>query len=320
MSKKRLISLLKLIVSASLLIVVFTQVSWGDVKSVLARTNPGWLGLALAAYVAGVFIRAVRWRLLLPQSNEPAIRLRRLVGLYFASFFFNSFLPTGIGGDVVRIGEITQAVGLPTAASSVIADRAIGLVASGLLALAVLPWLGGYLSWPLALITGVVAIGLPVGFWLLTRYTPKGTSPANRLPTFLRPVVNPVLEIAKALAAYSRRVLVRALLVSLAFALTNALTYAWIGAALNIDLPLGYYILVSPVITLILLIPVSVNGLGTRDVTYQALFVPAGVTPQAALAMSLIYHAFNLIAAIIGGIVYAFMGMVGATAGKERLS
>jgi uncharacterized membrane protein YbhN (UPF0104 family) len=108
------------------------------------------------------------------------------------------------------------------------------------------------------------------------------------------------------------------LLVSLAFALTNVLTYAWIGAALNVDLPLAYYFLASPIITLVLLIPISVNGLGTRDVTYQALFVPVGVAPQAALAMSLTYHALNLVAAIVGGVVYAYMGMVGATARSPR--
>src|SRR5512135_3009086 len=106
MLKKRLRGLLKLIVSVSLLILVFTQVGWAELKSVVAQTNLSWLGLAVSIYIAGVFVRAVRWRLLLPQSNEPAIRLRRLTGLYFASFFFNSFLPTGIGGDVVRIGEI----------------------------------------------------------------------------------------------------------------------------------------------------------------------------------------------------------------------
>jgi uncharacterized membrane protein YbhN (UPF0104 family) len=318
MSKKQRIGLIKLIVSISLLVIVFTQVGRADVISALAQAKLGWLGLALAMYFVGVLVRASRWRLLLPQPNGPAVRLRRLVQLYFASFFFNSFLPTGIGGDVIRITEVTRAFGLSTAASSVIADRAIGLIAAGLLALMALPWVGGNLSWPLALTTGVVAIGIPIGFWLLTRYRPTGTSPANHLPVLVRPIVNRMLEVAKALMAYPRRVLVRALVVSLAFALTNVLVYVWIGAALNIDLSLAYYILVSPIITLILLIPISVNGLGTRDVIYQALFVPVGVAPQAALAMSLIYHAFNLIAAIIGGVVYAFMGLSGTTTSGER--
>ena len=318
MSKKRLIGFLKLIVSFSLLFVVFRQVGWADFVSALAQAKLGWLGLAGAIYFAGVFVRAIRWQILLPRLNLPAIRLSRLVELYFASFFFNSFLPTGIGGDIIRITEIAPAVGLPTAASSVIADRAIGLVASGLLALMALPWVGGSLSWPLALTTGVVAIGLPIGFWLLTRYRPTRLSLQGHLPKALRPIVNRLLEIAKALMAYPRPLLVRALLVSLAFALTNALTYACIGAALSIELPLAYNILVSPVITLVLLLPISVNGLGTRDVTYQALFVPVGVAPQAALAMSLIYHAFNLIAAIIGGVVYGLMGMAGATTSSKH--
>jgi len=312
MTKKRVLSLLKVIVSAALLVFVFTRVGWADIASALARVRLYWLGLALAVYVLGVFVRAVRWRLLLPRLDAPAINIRRLVELYFVSFFFNSFLPTGIGGDVVRIAEVSQAVGVPAAASSVIADRAIGLAATSLLALSALPFVGSRLSLPLALITGATATSIPVAFWLLTRYRSQEFSAASYLPSFVRPLARQVGETAKALAAYTQPQLAQALAVSLAFALTNVLTYAFIGAALEVDLSLAYYMLVSPVITLVLLIPVSVNGLGTRDLTYQALFVPVGVAPQDALAMSLAYHALNLLAAFIGGVVYTLIGVAEA--------
>ena len=96
------------------------------------------------------------------------------------------------------------------------------------------------------------------------------------------------------------------------------LTYVCIGRAFQVDLSLGYYTLVSPVITLVLLIPLSFNGLGIRDVTYQALFVPAGVAPDDALAMSLAYHALNLITAMIGGVIYALMGIAETASRDER--
>jgi uncharacterized protein (TIRG00374 family) len=269
-------------------------------------------------YVLGVFVRTVRWRLLLPDFKGPAASVRRLAELYFVSFFFNSFLPTGIGGDVVRIAEVARAVGVPTAASSVIADRAVGLVATGLLALLALPFVAGRFSLPLALITGVAAIGIPVAFWLLIQFRPRGSSAASYLPSWVRLLVGRVAEIAEALTAYPQRALVRSLAVSLVFAFTNILTYVCIGNALQVNLSLAYYALASPVITLVLLIPISFNGLGTRDFTYQALFVPVGATPQGALAMSLAYHALNLITAIVGGIIYAFMGMAEATSREDR--
>jgi uncharacterized membrane protein YbhN (UPF0104 family) len=200
----------------------------------------------------------------------------------------------------------------------VIADRAVGLVATGLLALLALPFVGGRLSLPLALITGVAAIGIPVAFWLLSRFGSRGLSAASYLSAWARPLVGRVAEIAKALTAYPPRDLGRSLAVSLIFALTNILTYVCIGSTLQVNLSLAYYALVSPVITLVLLIPISFNGFGTRDFTYQALFVPAGVTPQDALAMSLAYHALNLIAAIMGGIIYILLGMAEATSKEER--
>lgn len=318
MTKKRILSLLKIIVSVGLLILVFSRVGWSAVVSALEQASLGWLALALAVYILGVFVRAVRWRILLPKSDLPGIRTRRLVQLYFVSFFFNTFLPTGIGGDVVRIAEVSPAVGGATAASSVIADRAIGLVSTGLLALFALPFVRSSLSLPFALVTAITAIGIPAAFWLLRRYGSKGWSATNRLPALLGPLVNRAGKVAKTLAAYSQRELGLALAVSLVFAFTNVLTYACIGRALQVDLSLAYYTVVSPVITLMLLIPLSFNGLGIRDITYQALFVPAGVAPDDALAMSLVYHAFNLITAVIGGVVYALMGIAETASRDER--
>jgi uncharacterized membrane protein YbhN (UPF0104 family) len=203
----------------------------------------------------------------------------------------------------------------------VIADRTIGLLSASLLALLVLPLPGNRVNPLIALVAGVIAVGTPAMFWFLARYATAGLNTLSRTLPFLRPVAShhKVHEFIAALTAYSPRALVQAFVVSLVFAISNAVTYACIGAALHIDLPLAYYVLVSPIITLVLLIPISVNGLGTRDAAYQVLFIPAGVTSDGALAMSLAYHALNLLAAIAGGVVYAIIGTSETLTGSERL-
>ncbi len=310
MRKKRVVSLLKVAVSVVLLAAVLAFTGWREVAARIASAQTAWLALALGAYLAGVLVRALRWQVLLRGLGARALGIARLIALYFVSFFFNSFLPTGIGGDVVRIAEIARTAGTAAAASSVVADRAVGLVAAGVLALLALPFAGGGVPWPIVAVAAAIALGVPSGFALVAGRGADGLAWLGRRLPFLRPLTDhrKAREMAAALTAYAPRDLALALGVSLVFAATNALCYACIGEAVGIHLPVAYYMLVSPIITLVLLLPISFNGLGTRDGAYLALFVPAGVTPDGALAMSLMYHALNYLTAMAGGLVYAAMG------------
>jgi uncharacterized membrane protein YbhN (UPF0104 family) len=210
----------------------------------------------------------------------------------------------------VRIAEVARTAGAPAAASSVIADRAVGLVATSLLALVAFPLAGARLNPILAWVAGVAVVGPTVFFWILRWGGARGLAAIGSDLPFLRLLTQhyKVRQITEALAAYTPSDLMLALMVSLVFAGTNVLTYACLGKAVQVDLPLTFYMLVSPIITLVLLAPISFNGLGTRDVAYQALFVPVGVVSASALAMSLAYHALNLLTAVVGGGVYALMG------------
>ncbi len=300
MPKKRLYSLLKVAASLVLLAGVLAFTGPRDVLARLAGAQAGWLALALGAYLLGVLVRAVRWLVLLRGLGARGIGIPRLIALYFVSFFFNSFLPTGIGGDVVRIAEVARSAGAPVAASSVIADRAVGIVAAAVLALLALPFGVGTQSGLVVAVAAAIALGIPAGFAAFAWAARRGVG-LSRLPGQAR-------KLAEALTAYSPRDLAIAMIVSLAFAATNALNYACIGQAVGVQLPLGYYMLVSPIITLVLLLPISFNGLGTRDWAYVVLFGQAGVGSDLAVAMSVAYHALNYATAIAGGIVYAAMG------------
>jgi hypothetical protein len=324
MRKRRLTGFLKIAVSLGLLAAVLAFTGWHEVLARLANAQAGWLALTLGVYLAGVGVRAVRWQVLLRGLGVRGIGIPRLVELYFVSFFFNSFLPTGIGGDVVRIAEAArfpcdsqagesgpgQTVGAARAASSVVADRAVGLVSTSVLALLALPFAGAGVPWPIIAVAAAIALGVPAGFALVAGREAAGLAWLGRRVPGLRRLTDhrKVRETAAAFTAYRPRDLAVALGVSIVFSASNAINYASIAEAVGIHLPLAYYMLVSPIVTLVLLLPISFNGLGTRDGAYLALFVPAGVTPDGALAMSLMYHVLNYVTAILGGVVYALMG------------
>src|SRR5215213_5415896 len=117
-------ALVRLSVSAALLYFVLRSIDlpvfWERVKSM----NPLWIMLALAAYAATQSIAVWRWHRLL-RAQHIEVETRRLTESIWVSMFFNNFLPSNIGGDVVRIADTAPAAGSKTLATTVIlVDRA----------------------------------------------------------------------------------------------------------------------------------------------------------------------------------------------------
>jgi len=103
MTKKRISSLLKIAISIVLLGAVFARTGWQRVIPVLAIARPSWLVLALAVYILGVLVRAVRWSVLLRGLGVTAQNIWKLTALYFVSFFSTVFCPPG--SEVMSCGS-----------------------------------------------------------------------------------------------------------------------------------------------------------------------------------------------------------------------
>ena len=115
--------------SAALLYFVLRSIDlpafWERVKGM----NPAWILLALAAYAFTQSISVWRWNRLL-RAQHIEVEPRRLTESIWVSMFFNNFLPSNIGGDVVRIADTAPAAGSKTLAMTVIlVDRVLGLTA-----------------------------------------------------------------------------------------------------------------------------------------------------------------------------------------------
>ena len=127
-TRKRLRGVLQIAISVALLTIILRQVHWTEVTAALRRIEPGWLALAWGMFALGVVVRAARWQTLL-----VALGIRRslseLSAWYFVGGFFNVVLPTGFGGDAVRVAELAQDTHrLDLAVNSVVVDRYLGLM------------------------------------------------------------------------------------------------------------------------------------------------------------------------------------------------
>ncbi|MFC1814571.1 lysylphosphatidylglycerol synthase transmembrane domain-containing protein, partial [Thermodesulfobacteriota bacterium] len=147
-------------ITVALLAVVVLVVDFRRVGAVLESV--GWKDIltATAAYQLGIFVRAYRWQVLL-RAQGMRTPYCRLVQLYYIGTFFNTFLPSGFGGDVVKTYELSrQTSSGASAVSTVLVDRLMGLAVLLAMALVALPF-----SW--RYVPGLVVqtlIALIVGF------------------------------------------------------------------------------------------------------------------------------------------------------------
>jgi uncharacterized membrane protein YbhN (UPF0104 family) len=82
------------------------------------------------------------------------------------------------------------------------------------------------------------------------------------------------------------------------------LYYFLIGLALHLNIQFIDYFIFIPIVLVIQIIPITINGLGLREGSYIEIFKFYGISPQAAVSFSLVDVGFNLVLGLIGGIIY----------------
>ena len=124
-----LVPLVKFAVSAALLVFLFSKVDAIRLWNAARHASVTWLAGALALYAVMVLASAWRWGLLLT-AQEVRLPFRTLTSSFLVATFFNNFLPSNIGGDVIRIADTAPLARSRTiAAGVVLLDRGIGLLA-----------------------------------------------------------------------------------------------------------------------------------------------------------------------------------------------
>ncbi len=161
-----LFNLARIVISAGLLVWIIR--SAGLAQLVQAARAADWrlYGLAAVLALVGIVIRALRWQALL-NAVGARVPFRRTLYLYFVGAFFNTFLPTGFGGDVVRVLEIGTGATSEQAAGTALVDRLTGFIMLFALALVSLPFSYRLLPPGTAVVIALVAAGVLLASALL---------------------------------------------------------------------------------------------------------------------------------------------------------
>lgn len=301
---------LKLGISAGILVWLFQQTDLTDVLARARAANPVLLLVALGIFGIIVLISSWRWRLLLHAIQVEA-PIRRLANSWLVALFFNNFLPSNIGGDVVRVADTASLAGSRTVAAAVVlVDRAMGLAA-----LLVVAALGAWLAtaagiavpardylWLAAF--GCVVAGLP------TLYRPKVLAkllaPIGALhPELVGTRVDRFLRAIEQISDHPWRV-TQAILGAVAVQVLLVVYHIAIAQAIGVSLSLTMGLVIVPVSLVLQMAPVSVNGFGVREAVFTFFFTRLGLPVDAAIALSLLSAALLMLFSLSGGAVFLF--------------
>ncbi len=282
-----------------------------EIIAVIGDASWPMLLVAFALHAFGFLFSARRWKLILDEQGADFSNGQLIRSLLVGSFF-NLFLPTRFGGDIVRISDTRRIEKGVTGSLAVVVYERM----SGIVALLVFALFSSFLKirfikeLPLLYVSLLVSL---LGIFLLLlawKKLPRGF--LARLDC-RRPWLRKLLDRLDAFhgiildfinhRSLSRKVFFWAILLQF----NVVLHYFLIGRALRMGhIPLLDYFFSIPIMLFILSFPISINGLGVRDLFLIKLFAYYGYSAQYALAFSLLDLAFNLLLGIIGGIIYIF--------------
>ena len=310
--RKTLLQVLKVTVSVGLIVFLFYKLSPARLLSQLESVRPEQLVVSVGIFFASVVMGAWQWHLLL-KAGGIVLPFANTFKVYFVGLFFNNFLPAGVGGDAVKIYDVSRVGNDPHQVFAVtLLDRVIGIAGLCLLALAAsLVLVAGpaprinHLPIYMVIFAGCVA---PVLALIMNRRLSRGVrSLFGRITVW--GLGGRFDAVFRHLGGYRRVRMLLGQLTGLAVAVQflRVVTHILVAQSLGIVITwhdfIQFFVFV-PLLSLLMILPISINGLGVREGAGILLFTQIGFSKEQALLMELITYAIMVVVSLLGGFFF----------------
>ncbi len=307
--KKIFSIILRISISIILLVFLFKQVDKKSLLEAIKNADKSLLFLAFLIFSLSYILCLFRWEMLL-KAVKIHLPLKRVIISFSGGIFFSLFLPSTIGGDLMRSIDLAAHTKRPREViATVLLDRLSGYV--GLVLLALLALLFGWkLLQDKSILLSVIIITAVLIAILSVLFNKFIYSKINRL--LHSPDAGRIRQLLKDLHEemhyfkHHKKVIINNLIFSVLIQAVSPLTFFVIAKSLGMKISLIYFFIFLPIIGAITLLPISIGGLGLRDATTVFFFAKAGVAKDLAFAMSLLNFSFLLIYGSLGGLIYVF--------------
>ena len=300
---KKIAILLKVIVSLGLITLLVNQVDFNKIVNILKNVDIAMIVYALILLIIQVFIATTRWQFVL-KCQKIMLDYKNTLQILWSGLFFNQAMPSSVGGDVIRGYYLKkQGMTLGRATLGVLMDRLFGMVGLVFLVLASLPLLFELVDDSIAR-SGVLFIALGISLALLFIFF------TDKLPGNFSHLK--VIRGFYSLSQVGRRCIVDhyngliILVISILIHLISVISVMIMAAGLGINVEWSGFLLIIPLVTLMMVVPISIAGWGVREGVMVVGFGYLGVAPEAALALSILYGLLILAVALPGGAIWMF--------------
>ena len=298
-NNKRLKGAAKVAVTLTLLALALRLTHFETLMESLRHADVTLLAASALLITLGGFAGTGSWYCIL-RTRLPSLTYLKVAGYYWSGMFFNSFLPSNVGGDVVKGYIVTRDQGQAGfVVTSLLLDRAINLslllcigVFALLLQLGQPLWGAGFL---VLLGLGVAGV-LASSRWLHARVAawPRD-SRRGRAAGLLEPVfelaATPRLLFPTLLAAFASQALKTANNVILIF-------------ALGLKIPALCVWVVIPLFGMVSALPISIGGLGVREMVAHGIAGPMHLNNTHLVTLSLAGHLMVVLVNMLGALPF----------------
>ena len=300
---------IKIFITLALLGFLAYQMDLNVLVEILWSANPGFILLGALIQFTSMFIGVVRWQTILEKFGINS-KLVPLIKITFIGYFFNLFLPSGIGGDFFRSYYLAKREdrGMSTTVTTTILERSAGLCAlliigTSFAALQDISVEGVRLFYVFLIMILLYLLGILALFhsWMHRRIS---SFLIKRNLEHSEDKMELVYQGLNALRCNKGSIL-KALVLSLVIQFLSVLI-VWVAAqAIHIEASFGVFLIFVPLINLSIMVPLTINGIGLRESLFYLLFSQIGLPVEMAVGLSLVTFALYILTASPGLVIYS---------------
>ena len=278
---------LKLFISIVILCLLFYTIDLEVCLKTLARVDLKTFLTIVFIYITGQIISAKKWEVISKQLGFD-IKLSQYIKYYFKGMFYNTFLPTNVGGDIMKVTYICKDKGVEPSIVSVLSDRLSGVAVLIILALA-----GSLIITTNSFIrTSIFALALAM--FLSVAF---GIYICRKNLDFNKEILKKCINYGK---AFLNKSLIEIFILSLIFHILVLIIHVLIGNAIGLNINFLYYLVLYPLTAIAASFPISLNGIGIKEAAYVYLLKLVEIEPSQAIVFVLIWNLVVLASSLLG--------------------
>ncbi|WAC05027.1 MAG: lysylphosphatidylglycerol synthase transmembrane domain-containing protein [Methanoregula sp.] len=310
--KIKILSLLGIV----LFLIILSRINLGALVDIFAHINLPLLFMALLVNGAAIVLKSLKWKIIV-NSVKNDFTLKESIKAFFVGFSFSTITPAKLG-DFIRVLYIQDdGCGLGKSLATVVIDRLIDIIL--LFSIALVGVYGFSVFYHIEIISvstfALLIVGIIAGIYIVLN--------KSVLSALLKPFFNLFVpqhlkgkislyynDFFTGLFAFylDHRRFYSSIFVGLISWIPPFIYGYLLALSIGIDAGIFFFILVIPIISLLDLLPISISGIGTRDVALIFLFGLKSISPEQAVAFSLLYlfMSYWLIALIGAGVYFRY--------------